>query len=115
MAKDSDINSPKELEGVERVEVIKLLKVWLESDMRARRRIEYITYICNQRLYLLNQIRKQGLQQLQLNVFQALYCLATCTHRPHGIVMHLMFTSIAFKRSLGRLKGGILLIATLLL
>ena len=34
---------------------------------------EYITHICNQRLYLLNQIRKQGLQQVQLlNVFQAI-------------------------------------------
>ena len=41
--------------------------------MEAGRHIEYITHICNQRLYLLNQIRKQGLQQVQLlNVFQAI-------------------------------------------
>ena len=47
---------PKELE-VERVEVAKLFGVWLQSDMGAARHIEYITHICNQRLYLLNQIR----------------------------------------------------------
>ena len=50
-----------------------MLGVWLQSDMGAGRHIEYITHICNQRLYLLNQIRKQGLQQVQmLNVFQAI-------------------------------------------
>ena len=65
--------SPKELEGVERVEVAKLLGVWWQSDMGAGRHIEYITHICNQRLYLLKEIRKQGLQQVQLlNVFQAI-------------------------------------------
>ena len=41
--------------------------------MGAGRHIEYITRICNQRLYLLNQIRKQDLQQVQLlNVYQAI-------------------------------------------
>ena len=65
--------SPKELEEVERVEVTKLLGVWLQSDMGTASHIEYITHICNQRLYLLNQIRKQGLHQMQLlNVFQAI-------------------------------------------
>ena len=50
-----------------------MLGVWLQSDMGARRHIEYITHICNQRLYLLNQIIKQSLQQVQLlNVFQAI-------------------------------------------
>ena len=50
-----------------------MLGIWLQSDMGAGRHIEYITHICNQRLYLLNQIRKQGLQQVQLlNVFQAI-------------------------------------------
>ena len=58
--------SPKELKGVERIEVDKLFGVWLQSDMGAGRHrpIEYITHICNQRLYLLNKIRKQGLQQV---------------------------------------------------
>ena len=32
--------SPKELEGVERVEVAKLLGVWLQSDLGAGRQIE---------------------------------------------------------------------------
>ena len=38
--------SPKELEGVERVEVAKLLGVWLQSDLGAERHIEYITHMC---------------------------------------------------------------------
>ena len=50
-----------------------MLGIWLQSDMGAGRHIEYITHICSQRLYLLNQIRKQGLQQVQLlNVFQTI-------------------------------------------
>ena len=64
---------PKKLKGVERVEVAKFLGIRLQSDMGVGRHIEYITQIFNQRLYLLNQIRKQGLQQVQLlNVFQAI-------------------------------------------
>ena len=35
--------------------------------------VEYISYICNQRLYLLNQIKKQGLSMPQLHeVFEAI-------------------------------------------
>ena len=42
--------SQKELEGIERVEINKLLVVWLQSYMGTGRHIEYITHICNQRL-----------------------------------------------------------------
>ena len=42
------------------------------KGLGAGKQVEYMTRICNQRLYLLNQTRKQGLSQAQLhNVFQA--------------------------------------------
>ena len=41
--------------------------------MGTEKQVEYITRICNQQLYLLNQIRKQVLPQAQLHkVFQAI-------------------------------------------
>ena len=62
--------SHAEIYGIVRVGIAKLLGFWLQSDMDAGNQVEYITHICNQRLYLLNQVRKQGLPQAQLfNVF----------------------------------------------
>ena len=40
-----------ELNGIERVDIAKLLGVWLQNDMGAGKQVEYITRICNQRLY----------------------------------------------------------------
>ena len=50
-----------------------LLGVWLQDDLGARTHCDYILKICNQRLYLLNLLKKQGLPQLQLQtVFHAI-------------------------------------------
>ena len=41
--------------------------------MDASKRVDYVTHICNQRLYLLNQIKKQGLPKAELlSVFEAI-------------------------------------------
>ena len=46
---------PTKLNGIDRVVIATLLEVWLQNDMGAGKHVEYITRICNQRLYLLNQ------------------------------------------------------------
>ena len=41
--------------------------------MGASKHVDYVTHICNQRLYLLNQIKKQGLPKAELlSVFEAI-------------------------------------------
>ena len=55
---------PAKLNGIERVCIAKLLGVWLQNDMGEGKQVEYITRICNQRLQLLNQMRKQDLPQV---------------------------------------------------
>ena len=52
--------------GIDRVLCAKLLGIWLPDDLDARKHCDYISKICNQRLYLLNLLKKQGLPQLQL-------------------------------------------------
>ena len=51
----------------------KLLGVWLQSDLGSRTHVEYVLHICNQRLYLLSQLKKQRrtLAKLQ-TVFDAI-------------------------------------------
>ena len=43
--------TPTEINGIERVSVVKLLEVWLQDDMSITKLVDYITHICNQRLY----------------------------------------------------------------
>ena len=57
---------PAEIKGIERVSYVKLLGVWLQEDMGFTRHVDYIKHICNQQLYLLNQLRKQSLPQSEL-------------------------------------------------
>ena len=57
---------PPELPGIERVTCAKLLGVLLQDDLGTRRHTEYIMHICNQRAYLLTQLKRQGLPLLQL-------------------------------------------------
>ena len=64
---------PEELPGVERVLYAKLLGVWLKGDLSTRKHVDYILHICNQRIYLLSQLRKQGLPLPHLQcVFDAI-------------------------------------------
>ena len=60
-----------EIIGIERVSFTKFLGVWLQDDMSACKHVDYVTHICNQRLYLLNQIKKQGFHKAELlSVFE---------------------------------------------
>ena len=52
--------APSELPGIERVLCAKLLGVWLQNDCRMRKHVYYIMHICNQRSYLLTQLKRQG-------------------------------------------------------
>ena len=65
--------APDNISGIDRVTCAKLLGVWLRDDLGARKHCDYILKICNQRLYLLNSLKKQGRPQLQLQtVFHAI-------------------------------------------
>ena len=67
---------PTEINGIERVSVVKLLWVWLQDDMSFTEQVDYITHICNQRLYLLNQLKKQSLPQAE---FQSVFVVIVLT------------------------------------
>ena len=59
--------------GIERVLCAKLLGVWLQADMGMKKYVEYIVNICNQRTYLLTQLKRQRLPPVQLqNVFDTI-------------------------------------------
>ena len=65
--------APDNIPGIDRVTCAKLLGVWLQNDLGTRKHCDYILKICNQRLYLLNLLKKQVLPQLQLQtVFHAI-------------------------------------------
>ena len=62
-----------EINGIERVSVVNWLGVWWQDDMSFTKHVDYITHICNQWLYLLNQLKKQNLPQAELqSVFVAI-------------------------------------------
>ena len=62
-----------ELPGLERILCAKLLCVWLQHDLGMRKHIDYVLHICNQRTYLLKQLKRQGLPSAQLQrVFDAI-------------------------------------------
>ena len=64
---------PPPLSNIERVKFRKLLGVYISDTLEAGKQIEYMLKICNQRLYLLNQLKKQGLSKQELNnVFNAI-------------------------------------------
>ena len=56
----TNIVPPTIMQEIERVLCAKLLGVWLQSDLGSRIHVEYVLHICNQRLYLLLQLKKQG-------------------------------------------------------
>ena len=49
-----------------------LLGVYISDTLGAGKQIEYMLKTCNQRLYLLNELKKQGLSKQKLNVFNAI-------------------------------------------
>ena len=52
---------PPPLTNIEHVKFTKLLGVYIMDNFGAGKQIDYLLKICNQQLYLLNQIKKQGL------------------------------------------------------
>ena len=70
---------PDNIPEIARVTCAKLFEVWLQDDLGARKHCDYILKICNQRLYCLNLLKKQGLPQynyklcLMLSSFLACY------------------------------------------
>ena len=59
---------PKPITGMEQVLFVKFLGVFLQSDIDTHKHVEYLSHICNQSLYLLNQIKQHGLSMLQLGI-----------------------------------------------
>ena len=71
---------PPLLTDIERVKFAKLLGVYIMNKLGTGNQIDSLLKICNQRLYLLNQIKKQGLAKQQLlRVFDALI-ISRITH-----------------------------------
>ena len=65
------VTSP--LQTIERVTSTKLLGVCISHHFATNAQTEYVLKICNQRLYLLNQLKKQGLPRKQLEqVFESI-------------------------------------------
>jgi len=52
---------PVQLDSTERLECVKLLGVFIDSKLSFSVHVEHLLTVCNQRLYLLSQLRKQGL------------------------------------------------------
>ena len=64
---------PKSLEGIEQVQSAKLLGVIFQSTFSFVDHVDYVLKICSQRVYLLKQLRDQGLPFQKLHtVFQAI-------------------------------------------
>ena len=74
-----------ELPGLERILCAKLLGVSLQHDLGMRKHIDYVLHICNQRTYLLTQLKRQGLSLPQLqSVFDAIILLECYMQRQLG-------------------------------
>ena len=64
---------PSPLPNIDRVTIIKLLGVYISHDLATNAQTEYVLKICNQSLYLLNQLKKQSLPRHQLQqVFESI-------------------------------------------
>ena len=64
---------PVALPGIERVICAKLLGVSLQEDLDMKENVNNLMLLCNQRTYLIAQLKQQGLPQEQLqNVFDAI-------------------------------------------
>ena len=65
---------PKSLEGIEQVQSAKLLGVIFQSTFSFVDHVVYVLKICSQRIYLLKQLRDQGLPLQKLTLcFKPLY------------------------------------------
>ena len=51
---------PVALSGSERVICAKLLGVWLQEDLGMKEQVNNLMLLCNQRTYLITQLKRQG-------------------------------------------------------
>ena len=65
-------NPSSTIPNIERVKFAKLLGVFFMGKLGEGKQIEYILQICNQRLYPLNQHKRQGLPKQQFLMFLVL-------------------------------------------
>ena len=54
----------------------KMLGVWLQGDLGFRKHIDYVMQNCNQRAYLLTQLKRQGLPIAQMQKVFSAFILA---------------------------------------
>ena len=107
---------PAQLYNVERLEYVKLLGVFIDSKLSFCEHVERLLCICNQRLYLLSQTRKQSLSDKCIGVvydaivlYKMLYALSGCTVHAFSVIArsHGLWACINRKRvHAARAQGG---------
>ena len=66
-------NLPQSLAGIEQVLTIRLLGVIFQSSLSFAAHVDYVLKVCSQRIFILKQLRAQGMSLEQLHtVFQAI-------------------------------------------
>ena len=66
-------NLPQSLAGIERVLTVRLLGVIFQSSLSFAAHVDYVLKVCSQRIFLLKQLRAEGMPLEQLHtVFQAI-------------------------------------------
>jgi len=61
-------NIPNDICGVERLECVKLLGLYIDSKLSFHQHVDFLIKVCSQRFYLLQQMRTQGLTDDCLHV-----------------------------------------------
>ena len=61
-------NIPNDICGVERLECVKLLELYIDSKLSFHQHVDFLIKVCTQ-FYLLQQMRKQGLTWLITRCF----------------------------------------------
>ena len=68
-----------------KVSCVKLLGLWLQEDLGISRHVDYVIHICNQQVYLLNQLKQHGLPPVEIQrVFEAIVMSCMLYASPAG-------------------------------
>jgi len=66
-------NLPQSLAGIEQVLTVRLLGVIFQSSLSFAAHVDYVLKVCSQGIFLLKQLRAQGMPLKQLHtIFQAI-------------------------------------------
>ena len=102
---------PPLLTNIERVKFAKLLGVYIMDNLGAGKQIDYLFKICNQRVYLLNQIKEHGpTKQQLLRVFDAI--IISHTLLLLGGDLQSLQHAMQYKPFLKRSRDGVLFLMT---